>query len=162
MLICTFVSFRQVKFHNNRPTGNKRVASEEIIEIEDLAKRKHGDTELAEEKASSSDTIMFKEPAKRDIPKFTKINSTSISVGGLSSKKSILKNLVKKKPVQTTTDPPMSSTAPVITSTVTSTTSTSSISASSKVSEPKPGSAPNALSLLAGYDNNNSDSDCSD
>lgn len=81
----------------------------------------------------------------------------TISVGGISNSKNLLKNLVKKKSNDASDK--------VISSTVTSTNSATSSSSASKIAPSsvaeKPKTSSNALSLLAGYDND-SDSGNSD
>lgn len=167
LIIITLI-FRHMKFHN-RPTtsGTKRVASEEIIEIEDLAKRSfkkddEGDaTERAEvinnsKKISGNDSNAS---AKLGIAikNVKPPSSTSISVGGLSSSRNLMKNLVKKKPAETVTSSTLNSVG-VSESSTNTTENNKSLATSTNINSNSSG---NALSLLAGYDDD-SDSNNSD
>lgn len=130
----------------------KRVADEEIIEIEDLAKKSRSNHEWNELPISTSTlTSTLHGETSKSIgatnelvtEKATKPVSKMISVGGLSNRNA-LKNLVKKK-----TD----------NATVTSqgTEKTNSTNENTSLVHNKSGLT-NALTLLAGYDNY-SDSD---
>lgn len=122
-----------MKFAHSRPAGTKRVASEEIIEVEDLSKKSKGDDGPSTSSTTSDATDEL------ITEKFAKPSSKPISVGGLSSRNS-MKNLVKRK----------SDNATIV-----------SQSPAKPAADPatKPAST-NALTLLAGYDNA-SDSDSS-
>lgn len=148
LIIVYLLHFRQVKFHSGSAgsSGLKRVAEEEIIEVEDLAAKQSKPSIDTEKKSTQFSIGSFKKPQTNRI--------------GLGPKSS-LANLVKRKPITST-------------STATSATATNnaSVAATATVANkpsPSPTSAPlqpaakaasttNALSLLGGYDSN-SDSD---
>lgn len=173
--LCDFFFFRQVKFHGQSNSGGtKRVASEEIIEIEDLSKRsRDGDNEStsvsntgarggihALAKPQSSDEITRK-PTES---KFAK--PMSISVGAMSNGRNAMKNLVKRKTAETVTSTSTNSstTVEVSSSSNNSTSGRESAENSAKATSASTNSKPmpSGLSLLAGYDDNSSGSDDSD
>lgn len=139
LAISFYFIYRKIKF-KIPSTTTKRVASEEIIEVEDMSKRSRSDDENGTK--STNERKRKDEGEKSDdvasdllITKYTKpTTSKTISIGSLSTNRNLLKNLVKRKPIAEAT------------ATVTS-----------NKNEPKPSSA---LSLLAGYDQG-SDSDSS-
>lgn len=160
---CHLFLFRQVKFHGQSSSGggNKRVASEEIIEIEDLAKRSRDDdgeennsTNDAPAKALLTDEIVRK--PSESTTKFAK--PMNISVGAMSNGRNSLKNLVKRKTVSATPASAVSSTS---TSTVVSSTATSHPDPIENDKKPTSNNTPtpSGLSLLAGYDDDSSGSD---
>lgn len=139
--------FRQVKFRGSS-SGTKRVAEEEIIEVEDLSAKQQKVDDTTSKTGSQLTIGTFKKP---------QINRNALG------QKSSLANLVKRKTPSTAT-----STSTFLTSGTTKTataaaTTTSSIETVSKSpAAPKSASStPNALSLLSGYDNN-TDSDDSE
>lgn len=164
---CHFFLFRQVKFHGQSTSGgNKRVASEEIIEIEDLAKRSRDDdgdgnnsTNDAPAKTLPTDEIVRK-PTELTI-KFAK--PMNISVGAMSNGRNAMKNLVKRKPVETAT-PASAAISSTITSTVVSSAATSRLdSVENKINTTSNSTpTPSGLSLLAGYEDDSTGSDDSD
>lgn len=110
------------------------MAQEEIIEVEDLAKKPH-----------KSD--VFVEPKPLTKPSIAKPSNTKI---GFNSKASLV-NLVKRKPAAT-----VSSTS----ATATTTTNVSNAANTKTPSEPRPAaSSLNALSLLSGYDDGSDSSE---
>lgn len=122
-----------MKFRSSN-SGPKRVAVEEIIEVEDLAAKQQKLNDSANNTEIEPKIGSFKKP--------------QINRSGFVTKSS-LANLVKRKPqTQTAT----SASGPS-----TSTTSGSSTKTDESTSKPS-ASATNALSLLSGYDNN-TDSD---
>lgn len=126
--------YRQVKFKTPASSGGvKRVAEEEILEVEDLAKKPH-----------KSDEIEVKSASK---PPVNICKSAPTAKIGLSSK-ATLANLVRRKPASTTISTPVNT---VAAATQSSTTTASKPATSNS----------NALSLLSGYDND-SDSNESD
>lgn len=165
-----FFCRRQVKFHGqSKIGGTKRVASEEIIEIEDLAKRtRNGDDDgEGTNRVGGSNEVPSKSPSTEEIirkptetvTKFAK--PMNISVGAMSTGRNAMKNLVKRKTVETVTSA-NSSTSTVLSPSSTNTNSASaSASAAETVEKPEkttPNSKPmpNGLSLLAGYDDDDS------
>lgn len=148
------MNFRQIKFHGSSATGTKRVAEEEIIEVEDLAVKKHKPNNDSDKRSNQFTAGTFKKP--------------QVSKIGLNQK-SALANLVKRKTPATATTATVTATT-TTTATATATATVAAPSRNSQTSEstsskpaPKPStqtapSAPNALSLLSGYDNY-SDSD---
>lgn len=122
---------RQVKFQNSVPisSATKRVAEEEIIEVEDLAKRQYKQNENNDQ-PSGSTVHTFKKP------QISKPNTATKS----SLVKSSLVNLVKRK---------------TPTATQVSTPNTSQPKEPIKVAVTQPTTA-NALSLLSGYDDSDS------
>ncbi|XP_055318782.1 splicing factor YJU2 [Sitodiplosis mosellana] len=129
---------KQVKFHGSGGSVVKRVAEEQIIEVEDLAAKQSKPTIDTEKKSSQFSLGTFKKP-----------QTSRIGFG----QKSSLANLVKRKSVT-----PTSTTTSV---TVTKNTSVSTTEAVVDKPSPPPAkvtSTTNALSLLGGYDSN-SDSD---
>lgn len=164
------MNFRKIKFHGSSATGTKRVAEEEIIEVEDLAVKKHKPNNDSDKRSNQFTAGTFKKP--------------QVSKIGLNQK-SALANLVKRKtPATATTATVTATTTTTASATATATatalstarataTATATVAAPSRNSQtsestsskpaPKPStqtapSAPNALSLLSGYDNY-SDSD---
>lgn len=145
--------FRQLKFHKSSSGGAKRVAEEEILEIEDFATKRTTPLSSAEQKPAQSTLSIgtFKKPA----------NART----GLSQKSS-LANLVRRKPTNTTTS--TSSSTNSISETVTAakpptndtnpndTNNSTKPSASTSIAAPAT-NKPNALSLLSGYDCSDSD-----
>lgn len=144
--------FRNTKFVNKSGSA-KRVASEEIIEVEEYGKKPN--LEAPSTSTSSASTVTTEKIAatKAGTSNTSSLNHKfvrpSISVGGLSNSKSVLKNLVKKK----TNDVPDK--------TVCTTAKSTDTTSMNTVAATKPGNSSNALSLLAGYDDY-SDSDDSD
>lgn len=148
------MNFRKIKFHGSSATGTKRVAEEEIIEVEDLAVKKHKPNNDSDKRSNQFTAGTFKKP--------------QVSKIGLNQK-SALANLVKRKTPATATTATVTATT-TTTATATATATVAAPSRNSQTSEstsskpaPKPStqtalSAPNALSLLSGYDNY-SDSD---
>lgn len=140
--------YRNIKFHNN--TGTKRVASEEIIEVDDLSAKKANNSVF-----SVSSTINAKQNASSSSATTSSILShkflkPQISIGSLSNNKNSLKNLVKRKTatkIETNTAAHTSETA-TISTTPDDQPQTTSIQNESKTVAPKS----NALSLLCGYD----------
>lgn len=147
IIIVYLFHFRQVKFHGSGgSSGLKRVAEEEIIEVEDLAAKQTKPSIETDKKSSQFSMGSFKKPQTNRI--------------GLGQKSS-LANLVKRKPIAPT------STATSATATknasVTATETVANIPSSAPTAAPlqqaaKAASITNALSLLGRYDSN-SDSD---
>lgn len=140
---------RQVKFHGSTVGGTKRVAEEEIIEVEDLA---------AKQAKPSIETSKTQSQLSIGLGTFKRPQTTRPALGA----KSLLANLVKRKPIATisTTTSLTASTDTNVSTTETST--NKSLPAPSKPAIAVAGaSTTNALSLLGGYDSN-SDSDASD
>lgn len=136
--------WRQVKFRSSN-SGPKRVAEEEIIEVEDLSGklRKVDDTSDRIESRLSIGT--FKKP---------QINR--------SGQKSTLANLVKRKTTATATATTTSTATVTSKPTNNGETTSSAIPPSVNLIAPKPiSNTSNGLSLLSGYDNN-TDSDDSE
>lgn len=127
------------------------MASEEIIEVEELNKKPH--IEATASSSSSSETNSRSIiTTSSSAPKFLK---PSFSIGGSSNnQKNSLKNLVKLKPAIAT----KTSTATKVA------VATPIASATSSTSVPVVKAQPptNALSLLSGYDDDSNDSNQSD
>lgn len=125
------------------------MASEEIIEIEDPAKQ--GRIEPAAMNSSNKASTVHK---------FIK---PSISVGGLSSQKNSLKNLVKLKPVAVTKTTTNQTTNVASSATATAATKSNETTKASGVTNTDKSTAPtSALSLLSGYDDDSDDSNQSE
>lgn len=149
-----------MKFHGQSSSGGtKRVASEEIIEIEDLAKRSRDDDGDVTSRGGSNDVPAKSQPTDESIRKpaemLTKFaKPMNISVGAMSNGRNALKNLVKRKTVE------KAETAP---STPANSSSTSvSIASNSGTSATNSKPLASGLSLLAGYDDSSGGSDDSD
>lgn len=129
-----------MKFHSGAGgVGVKRVAEEEIIEVEDLGAKQPKSSKESEKRSGQLSIGSFKKPV------------------GLGQKFS-LANLVKRK----TTSASSISSSSFGTSTDATNTETNVNKPTNSVSSSQPApSKPNALSLLSGYDNT-SDSDGSE
>lgn len=152
-LIFFLFSTRQVKFQSTSNGGVKRVAEEEIVEVEDLAAKQQKTVFSDAAKKGSTLTIgSFKKPQP---------NRSALS------QKSVLANLVKRKPNSTTTS---ASTSTSSTAEIThKATTESATSSSGSTTQAKPSTTPapaptavvsnstNGLSLLSGYDCSDSD-----
>lgn len=163
-----------MKFHGqSKIGGTKRVASEEIIEIEDLAKRTRngnedgeGTTYVSGSNEVSSRTQSTEEIIRKPTETVTKFaKPMNISVGAMSTGRNALKNLVKRKTVETVTSASANnSTSTVLSPPSTNTNIPGATETVKSPEKPTPNSnpVPNGLSLLAGYDDDSSGSDNSD
>lgn len=142
---CCSFHFRQVKFHGSSLGGVKRVAEEEIIEVEDLAAKQSKPNFLVENDKKPS------QPSS--IGLFRKPQTVRPGLGAKSS----LAYLVKRKPVAATS----TTTSAAATNNINVSTMETTTKKTPSLSTQPATSTTNALSLLGGYDSN-SDSDASD
>lgn len=135
-----------MKFHGSNSSGGKRVAEEEIIEVEDMAIKQPKLDAKIEKKPTQLTTETFKKPQNNRIK---------------AHHKSSLVNLVKRKSSitsTTTSDRSTTSTAIKLCETVSTKTVTPLLSSLSSPS-PSPAAVSNALSMLGGYNSNSDDSE---
>lgn len=118
-------------------SGSKRVAEEEIIEVEDLGSKQPKLNESANKTVSQSAIGTFKKP--------------QINRGGFGQKSS-LANLVKRKSTSTATATSGASSTTASGSSTKNDTTSSTVAVKPSVDKPATSST-NALSLLSGYDN---------
>ena len=119
-----------------KSNGLKRVATEEIVEMEGVANKK----------ANFEETALLAKAAMKPPPIITSSQSSSLSVGSFSNGKNMLKNLIKTKSTTAKSTPlNINVVAPATHATNSETPEASTTTA------PSTSNAKNALSLLSNY-----------